>query len=128
MNNTIQQALVTILNNASFGYPVAWPSVNFTPPATGVWLETAFSPSADLDEGLSYSDDTIPRGFFQVTVYDRPNRGVFVSVGVAESVQSLFAKGTVISGNIRVVRKPDIMSMIEVDDRIGIPVSVEYSG
>lgn len=128
MNNTIKQAFMQILNDADLGYPITWPAVKFTPPSSGIWLETAYAPNADLDNGLGYSDGTIARGFFQVTVYDRPNNGS-INIGVvAEQLQALFAKGTLLTAMVRVVKRPVIMSMDAEDDRISIPVSVEYSG
>lgn len=128
MNNTIKQALFSILSGASLGYPIAWPAVDFTPPASDEWLEVAFAPNSDLDNGLSYIDKTVPRGFFQVTVSGRPNKSTFTIEGIAQQLQVVFAKGTSISGLVRVVRKPEIMTADMLDDRVSIVVSVEYSG
>jgi hypothetical protein len=128
MNNTIKQALFSMLNDAALGYPIGWPAIKFTPPDTGQWLEVSFAPNSDLDNGLSYNSGFIPRGIFQVTVFDRPNGGTFTAGTISEQIQTLFAKGTAITGQVRVVNRPDIMQMDAMDNQFGIAVSVEYSG
>jgi hypothetical protein len=128
MNNTIKQALHSILINANLGYPIAGPAVKFTPPDSGMWLEVSFAPNSDLDNALQYDSGYIPRGIYQVTVYDRPGQGDQAAGLLAEQIQLLYAKGTAITGQIRVIERPDIMPMDAADNQFGIAVSVEYSG
>lgn len=128
MNNTIKQALFSMLNDAALGYSIAWPAVKFQPPASGQWLEVGFAPNSDLDNALAYDSGFIPRGIFQVIVYDRPNGGTFTAGAIAEQIQTLYAKGTPITGQVRIVKRPEILPMDAMDDRFGIVVSIEYSG
>lgn len=128
MNNTIKKALFDILNDAALGYPIAWPAVKFTPPDAGQWLEVAFAPNTDLDNSLGYDSGFIPRGIFQVTVYDRPDSGAFNAGTLADTITALYAKGTPITSTVRVVKRPDQLPMDAMNDRIAIVVSIEYSG
>lgn len=128
MNNAIKQALFSMLNDAGIGLPIAWPAVKFQPPAKGQWLEAGFAPNSDLDNALEYGSGFIPRGIFQVIVYDRPNGGSFPAGAIAEQIQALFAKGTTITGQVRIVKRPEILPMDAMGDRFGIVVSIEYSG
>lgn len=127
MNNTIKQALFSMLNDAALGYPIAWPAIKFTPPDSGQWLEVGYAPNLDLDNALEYTSGYISRGIFQVIVYDRPNGGSFTAGAIAEQVQDLFAKGANIVDQVRVVKRPEILPMDAMDDRFGIVVSIEYS-
>lgn len=54
-NNTdIYNAFAAIVGTyaASKSLPVAWPGINFTPPATGAWLEVAWFPNQTMDKGF----------------------------------------------------------------------------
>lgn len=128
MNNTIKGALYDILIAANLGYEIAFPAIKFTPPDSGIWLEVEFSPSSDLDNALAYDSGYIPRGFFQVSVYDRAGHGSFIAGVVAEQIQTLYAKGTAIAGTVRVVSRPHQMGFDAMDDKFVIAVSIEYSG
>lgn len=64
-NNTdIYNAFAAIVGTyaASKSLPVAWPGVNFTPPATGAWLEVAWFPNQSKDMGFG-NDFSQDRGF-----------------------------------------------------------------
>ena len=128
MNNTIKQAIFTIISDSTAGIEVAWPAVKFTPPDKGPWLEVSFAPNSDLDNALGYDSGFIPRGIIQVIVYDRPGGGTFAAGAIAEQIQFIARKGTAITGQVRVVNRPEIMPMDAMDDKFGIVVSIEYSG
>ena len=70
----------------------------------------------------------IPRGFFQVSVYDRAEVGSFNAGVVAEQIQSLYAKGTAITGTVRVINRPYQMPFEATGSKFAIAVSIEYSG
>jgi hypothetical protein len=67
MNSDIIQAFFTQLNDAALGYDIAWPNVDFTPPATGIWLEVSHFPNRGIDTTLS-SQSVIRQGLFQVSM------------------------------------------------------------
>lgn len=126
-NNTIKQALFDILNNAALGYDIAWPAIKFKPPSKGIWLEVAFAPNSDIDNALAYDSGFISRGIYQVSVFDRPGHGSFNAGDVAEQIQALYAKGTPVSGSVRIIKRPEQLPMDAEGDKIGIVVSIEYS-
>lgn len=127
-NNDIKSALFARLSSAALGYPIAWPGIDFTPPAVGHWLEVEFFPNEPLDQGLGYSSAEVPRGLFQISAASRPNDGVIGLGDVAQEIETLYPKGTTITGKARVVKHPYQMGSIKMDDRILIPVTIEYSG
>lgn len=143
-NTQIQSGFYALVENAvtttpAINYPLAWPGgtgmeadgtpVNgFTPPDSGYWFEVSFAPNANLDDGLANDSFRIPRGLFQITVAMRPGSGQIGLSGVADEVISEFPKGTVISDPVRVIRHPYQSDVIEMDDRLMIPVTIEYSG
>jgi hypothetical protein len=127
-NTQIQEAFNAALTAASFGYPIGWPGVEFTPPGDGAWLEVAFFPNQGLDEGLPYNSSVTPMGLFQVSAATRPGSGVIGLEAVADSIRGAFPRGTVITSPVRVSRAPYNMQLIETDDKIFIPVSIPYAG
>lgn len=125
-NSAIFQALSTTLNASGLGYPVAWPGVDFTPPATGVWLEVLFFPNQPLDPTLS-SAGIIPRGFLQIEACTRPGGGIQSAQEAAEAVLAVFPKLTSISGLVRVYQTPYAAAPLVDGDRISVPVTISYS-
>lgn len=127
-NKQIQSAFFTLLKAADYGYPIAWPGIKFTPPKTGVWLEVDFFPNRGIDNGLDYASTVTPVGVFQVTVATRPGKGV-ITIGLAtQKIATTFARGTTITGSVRVSRAPYNLSLLTEDDKIYIPVTIPYAG
>ena len=125
-NTVIFQAFFDHLHSAGLGYPIAWPDVDFTPPATGVWLEVLLFPNQPIDPTLSDSR-VIPRGFFQVMACARKGEGVLPVTAAAESVMDAFPKLSGISGLLRVYRQPYLMEPMYEDNRTTVPVTIPYS-
>lgn len=126
-NNEIYTALITILNGAALGYPVAYPGFNFTPPSTGVWLEVSFFPNQGISNGIANSDSVVPQGIFQVACVARPGAGISDIHAAAESVGALYGKGIALASKVRVSRNPYSMEITSESDRLMTVVSVEYS-
>lgn len=127
-NNQIYTAAITLLNNAALGYPISWPGFNFTPPDSGVWLEVEFFPNTGLDNGLRYADAVVPQGIYQVACVNRPGVGLADIHAAADQIRALYAKGTTLIDNVRVIREPYDMELETMDDRLMVVVTVEYSG
>lgn len=125
-NNQIQTAFYDALGNAGLGYEIAYPGVDFTPPDSGEWLEVRFLPNEGVDNGLGYSDSYVPQGIFQVSAATRPGNGVIQIGKVADDVAAVFPKGAGV-GPVRVWRHPYQQQFVTMDDRVMIPVTVEYS-
>ena len=127
-NEQIRNALYAMLNNAALGYPIAWPGFNFTPPSTGVWLQVDFFPNEGIDEGMADNSTVIPQGIFQIMVCSRPGEGVASINQAIGEVSAVFGKGSTIVGMVRVRRSPYESDRITQDDRMMIPLTIQYTG
>ena len=128
-NSDILDAFNTILSDANLGYPIGWPGVNFTPPATGAWLEVAFFPNTGRQNGLANSAQLTPEGMYQVSCYMRKGKvGVYLLQQLADAVRATFPKGRIITGSVRVTRTPYDMQFEQGSDRIAIAVTIPYLG
>lgn len=140
-NRDIYIALMSKLDAANLGYPMSRPggvaydaagnrvSGKFTPPATGLWLEVEFQPNEDIDNGLGPGDDVVPRGMMTVIVMGRPgNAGIIPMIDLAEQIKVAYPKDYRLAGLVRIRRHPWSFNLPEMDDRLGVAVTVEYSG
>jgi len=127
-NTQIATALFGQLAAASLGYPTAWPGTDFTPPATGVWLEPMVMPNTGIDNGLAPTDGTVPQGLFQVSVFDRPGRGILAVNRAADEVKAAFLKNATITGLVRVQRNPWSFEIQPDGDRLSVIVTIPYTG
>jgi len=127
-NTQIATALFQQLSAATLGYPIAWPGTDFTPPATGVWLEPMVMPNTGIDNGLAPTDGTVPQGLFQVSVFDRPGRGILAVNRAADEVKAAFLKNATITGLVRVQRNPWSFEIQPDGDRLSVIVTIPYTG
>jgi len=127
-NTTIATALFSQLTDAALGYPIAWPGTDFTPPASGIWIEPMVMPNTGIDNGLAATDETTPQGLFQVSVFDRPGRGILAVNRAADDVKAAFLKNATITGLVRVQRNPWSFEIQPDADRLSVIVTIPYSG
>jgi len=127
-NTTIATALFSQLTAAALGYPIAWPGTDFTPPASGIWLEPMVIPNTGIDNGLAPTDGTVAQGLFQVAVYDRPGRGILAVNRAADDVKAAFLKNATITGLVRVQRNPWSFEIQPDGDRLSVIVTIPYTG
>ena len=127
-NTAIATALFSQLTAAALGYPIAWPGTDFTPPASGIWLEPMVIPNTGIDNGLAPTDGTVAQGLFQVAVYDRPGRGILAVNRAADDVKAAFLKNATITGLVRVQRNPWSFEIQPDGDRLSVIVTIPYSG
>ena len=127
-NTAIATALFQQLDAAALGYPVAWPGIDFTPPASGIWLEPMVMPNTGIDNGLAPTDGTVPQGLFQVSVFDRPGRGILAVNRAADAVKAAFVKNATITGLVRVQRNPWSFEIEPDGDRLSVIVTIPYTG
>lgn len=125
-NAEITQAFFEKVSGAALGYPIAYPSITFTPPDSGNWLELSFMPNNGIDQGLS-SATVISQGLLQVNICGKPNGGLIPLQTISDTVAALFVKNTVLSGLVRVSRTPYTTDIISLDDRQLLPLTIEYS-
>lgn len=115
------QRLVTLPNVP----PVAWPGVDFTPPASGVWLELAIFPNEPQTVTMNADGLQVERGFVQVLAVTRPGAGIVSATMLAERVSDHFAKALQL-GPVRVRAIPWIGPPVVEPDRILVPVTISY--
>lgn len=127
-DTVIYDALCKALNDASLGYNIGWQAVDFEPPSEGVWLEVFFQPNSSLDNGLAYTDQEVPRGFMTIMVMGRPAKGLDEILAASEAVKAVYPKGLTLSGLVRVIRAPSKLDIEPEPDKIGLGLSIEYSG
>ena len=124
----IYNALCSTLDGAALGFPIGWSAVDMEPPAEGVWLEVFFLPNSSLDNGLANTDTEVPRGFLTIMVMGRPSKGLEEILSAFDTVKAVYPKGLVLSGSVRVVRAPSKVEIEPEADKIGVGLSIEYSG
>lgn len=126
MNSDILQAFFTAINDAGLGLPIAFEGKKFTPPDSGQWLELTMLPNDGIDKAMS-NGSVLAQGILQVNVCDRPNTGILPLMQLSETVAALFPKNTIISGLVRSARQPYTSSVLQLDDRLMLPLSIVYS-
>lgn len=109
-------------------YPMARPGVNFTPPSSGLWLESLSFPNIPKrilwdSNGFQYVS-----GFFQVSVFYRPGTGQIEPSQLADKIIDYFPEEKLIGG-LCVSQKPWQSPAVTVDSsKLFIPVTIPYSG
>lgn len=127
-DSQIYDALMSALDDSALAYPVQWPGMKLTPPASGIWLELFFQPNEDIDNGLAYNDGTVPQGFLTIMVMTRPGSGIVGLLTAIDQLRAIYTKGLILHGLVRIVRKPSLLDFEPESDRIGVGLSIEYSG
>lgn len=125
-NAEITAAFFTTVSTAGLGLPIAYPSITFTPPDSGNWLELSFMPNTGIDQGLS-SPTVLKQGLLQVNVGGKPNGGLIPLQNIADTVSALFPKNSILSGLVRISRTPYTTDIISLDDRQLLPITILYS-
>lgn len=126
MNSDITKAFFDLIIAANLGIPVSFEGIKFEQPASGQWLELSILPNDGIDQSLA-GNNVLAQGIFQVNVCDRPNTGLIPLQQLSETVAALFNKNTLVSGLVRVARKPYTSSALSLDDKLVIPLTIEYS-
>lgn len=112
---------------ATEGVPVAYPGVSFTPPASGLWLESSWRPNQPLNYGTGDDGPTQERGLALLNVCGRPGGGIGGVVALAERVRAEFGKG-VRFGKVRVYEKPAANVMPAEPSRLAVAVTIRWAG
>jgi hypothetical protein len=126
----IMSAFFSLLESEFPTTPIAWQGSDFTPPASGVWLEAAIFPNDPIHDGLRLEDSRTDQGILQVMVMCRPGpKGYFESVATVESVKAALPIGLYLTGLARIVSEPsEFRADIRDPDRLAVIVSSQYRG
>lgn len=117
--------------------PVAWEDKKFTPPGAGqMWIEPQHMPNRPDELFLSYDENGLAQGLFQVTVNQEKKTGDWpydkaAALHLAGQVCGHFAQGTYISTEsgdvvVRVYRQPWASTPMKEGDRLVTPVTIPY--
>jgi hypothetical protein len=108
--------------------PIAWPNVDFKPPATG-YLRASFLPAATGAFARSGTGSNEHRGIFQIDVFWPENKGETEPSNKAAAIIAHFKRGTVLSregATIRIDDPPYRGPSLQEPGFLQIPVSVPY--
>lgn len=119
-------AAMTLMQDSVIDFPVAYPNVNFKPPADSIWFKIDHFPN-DNRELVWGSGGTEYLGFIQVLVFFRPDVGLIQAQDAAQVIKTLFAKGTEL-GIVRVEGIPSEAPPVYDGDHGFIPVTIPYRG
>jgi hypothetical protein len=125
-NTEITQFFFEAVDGAALGYPIAYPSIKFTPPSNGNWLELSFMPNTGIDHGLS-SDRTIKQGILKINIGGKPNGGLIPLQNISDTVAAIFPKNSILVDLVRISRSPYNTDIISLDDRQLLPLTIMYS-
>lgn len=108
---------------AGLGLPVSYPGVQFTPPASGGWVEIAAHWNGS--EPYALGRTSVELGFFRVLVNWRTGRGPMPAQDAAEAIVSSIPKGSTFA-TARTDREPSISGMLVDPDRLILPITVRW--
>lgn len=104
---------------------VAYPGKKFTPPDSGLWWEMSISPN-DIDPDIS-GEEVIRRGIWQINICARPDTSLLtVSAAADDFILDGPEKGVAAEG-ITITSVPKVSGLIELDDRLIMPITITYS-
>jgi len=107
--------------------PIAWPNVQFQPPATGLWLEAKLFPNETGERFWQSEAPAEYMGFLQILVCFRPNTGIVAPTQQADAIADHFAKGVNL-GPVHVRGRASVAPAV-IEEGFGyIPVTVQYRG
>lgn len=108
--------------------PIAWPEVEFEPPADGKYLSVQFFTNRLAWEGVS--DGRQDQGLLQVDVVWPKNGGLIAPNQLAAQVEAHFPKGLRLSSGsarVKISREPWTASPLVEDDLVRIPVTISWT-
>lgn len=116
---------------SSLGLPIAWPNVDFTPPADGKYLRIQHVPNATQRQWIA--SDGVHRylGILQVSVFwpKGQNEGELRPREIAGQVAAHFPCDHLMTEDdvsVRVMERPTVADMLVEDSRVHIPVSIQW--
>lgn len=122
----IENDFFTVIESLNLGYPIAYTAIDFTPPQNSLWLEVKVFRNSGQDLGIAHNSSKIEEGLFQITVCDRPNKGIINMTTVANGIVAALPRGTVI-GDVYIKKQPYLMQIIDMEDRVMLPITMQYS-
>lgn len=125
----VLNALMGYVASLGLGLPVAWPNVDYTPPADGKYIAATFLPNGAGRVAITSGTAHRRIGLLQLTVYWPRGEGMFKPMEQAAAVADSFATDQkIVSGGttIRITKAPDIAGPIIEEHAAQVPVTVSW--
>ena len=114
---------------ATLNIPVAYPSVNFTAPNSGQWLELVVLPNGNLNQPINSQSTPLPKGLFRVNVCSSLREDNSITLfDMADTVAAAFPIGLPLLGHVvRIGAWPEIDDLMVNDGVMRVPVRMAYT-
>lgn len=122
----IEQAFFASIGDAFPSLPIAYPGVNFTPPAAGQWIEVAVFRAPEANQPLG-NGRGVEQGTLQIVACTRAGLGTASLLPLVLQIRSAYPKGRAFASGHRIVDNANVMSPQIEGDRLMLPVSMSYS-
>lgn len=129
VESLILDALMARVNGIGIGYPVAWPNVDYTPPADQKYLAVAFLPNRNQRVAITTTTPHRRGGLLQVSVYWPRGKGIAAPLDIAGKVAEHFPADLILAAGgvtIRVTQAPDVAGLLHEDQAVQVPVSIYW--
>jgi hypothetical protein len=132
VETNIQNALLKRVQSLTTTLPIAWPNLDFTPPADGSpYLAVRILPNRNERVFLGSNDPTYRQGILQINVVTQYNKGPSASVETAGQIALHFPQDLVLreSGvNVQLTKAPDVGSAVANPNGTNwlVPISIYY--
>jgi hypothetical protein len=116
------------IDTGSPALPIAYPEVEFDPPADGKYLAVSAFPNRPAAEGLTTG--RVDQGLLQVTVVWPKDQGLIAPAGIAQAVIDHFPNGLALqsgSTRVKISGQPWAAAPITDTDRVSIPISIPWT-
>ena len=110
-------------------HPVAWPNVNFTPPANRRNLRFTHMPNTTERTYIGSREPHLHQGILQIMVVAPLNSGEAGPRAIAAAVADHFPTDLRLTSGgvtVRITKRPDIAAALATDTELQIPVSIRY--
>lgn len=122
-------ALMSRVNSLGLGVPVAWPGVNFDPPADGKYIAATFIPNGAGRVAISTGTAHRHIGMLQLSVFWPRGAGQVAPLEKASEIVDGFTtdlKLTAGSNTVRITKKPDLAGPLTEPHATHVPVTVSW--
>jgi len=115
------------IESSGFTDQIAYPGIKFDPANLTQWIEVDILENGFDDFDTENDGQKTERGILQISAVCKPGSGIVILDALAKTIQTKFPKGTILCDKIRVTKHPYRMDVITTDDRLIMPVSINYS-
>ena len=126
---SILNAFMHRINDLGLALPIAWPNVDFTPPADGKYIAVSFMPNTATRVAITSGTPHRRVGLLQLSVFWPRGAGVYDPMAKADEIAAGFPADLILLGagvRVRITKTPDIAGPLVEDHAVHIPVTVSW--